>query len=394
MVDAGRDVRGGPGLKVLAHLVALEPLGGVEQCVLEDTTALVGRGHRVALAHGGDGSLRPRYEALGSPLRGPFRFGIDTRSPWRMVPAYAPAARWARSLEPDVVWLNRFEHVLWGHTVARAAGRPLVCTLHEVPMLRATRLLGRGVHHYTAVSDHVRDAWIAEGLPPERVTTVPNAVSGATYAVAGPAERDAARRELGLPPDVPVVLCYGRLIVEKGVLDLLQAWQVHRRLRREAGLEVGVLVLLGHPDPALDPLLREALAAVPPEELRVLPATRDVRPHLRASDVVVFPSHLPEAFGRVVIEGMSIGRPVLATRVGAVPELLTGGMEDLLVDPCEPAGLGRALSRLVDWRRDDPGLGQRCREWVERRYPYTDHVDRLEGVLAEAARSHPRRGAG
>ena len=75
------------------------------------------------------------------------------------------------------------------------AGRPLVCTLHEVPMLRATRLLGRGVHHYTAVSDHVRDAWVAEGLPPERVTTVPNAVSGVTYALAGDAERDAARRD-------------------------------------------------------------------------------------------------------------------------------------------------------------------------------------------------------
>lgn len=377
-------------MKVLAHLVALEPLGGVEQCVLEDTTALVARGHQVAIAHGPDGSLRPRYEALGSPLRGPFSFGIDTRAPWRMLPAYAPAVRWARSLRPDVVWLNRFEHVLWGHAVARSVGRPLVCTLHEVPMLRATRLLGRGVHHFTAVSEHVRDAWIAAGLPPERVSTLPNAVSGTTYPVAGVAERDAARRDLGLPADVPVVLCYGRMMVEKGVLDLLQAWQVHRRLRLDAGAPVGVLVLLGYPDPAADPLLRDALAAVPAEELRVLPATRDVRPHLRASDVVVFPSRLPEAFGRVVVEGMSTGRPVLATRVGAVPELLTGGMEDLLVDARDPGQLGRRLAELVDWRRDDPGLGQRCRAWVEQRFPYDDHVDRLEGVLAEAARAGGR----
>lgn len=372
-------------MKVLAHLLALEPLGGVEQCVLEDTTALVDRGHRVAVAYDRDGSLRPTYEALGSPLGGPFRFGMDTRSPWRMAPAYAPAARWARSLDVDVVWLNRFEHILWGHTVARAARRPLVCTLHEVPMLRFTRVVGRGVHHYTAVSDHVRDAWIAQGLPPERITTIPNAVSGSTYAVAGVAERDEARRALGLPPDVPVVLDYGRMIVEKGVLDLLRAWQVHRRRRLEAGAPVGVLVLLGYPDPALDPQLRDALAAIPPEEVRVLAATRDVLPHLRASDVVVFPSRLPEAFGRVVIEGMSTARPVLATRVGAVPELLTGGMEDLLVDPGDPEALGRRMSELVDWRRDDPRLGERCREWVERRYPYSDHVDRLEGVLAEAA---------
>jgi glycosyltransferase involved in cell wall biosynthesis len=376
-------------VKVLAHLLALEPLGGVEQCVLEDTGALVARGHRVAVAFGQDGSLRPTYEALGSPLGGPFRFSMDTRAPWRMAPAYAPAARWARSLDVDVVWLNRFEHILWGHTVARAARRPLVCTLHEVPMLRFTRVMGRGVHHYTAVSDHVRDAWIAEGLPAERVTTVPNAVAGSTYAAAGVVEREAARRDLGLPPEVPVVLCYGRMIVEKGVLDLLQAWQVHRRQRVDAGLPVGVLVLLGYPDPARDPLLREALAAVPAEELRVYPATRDVVPHLRASDVVVFPSRMPEAFGRVVVEGMSTGRPVLATRVGAVPELLAGGMEALLVEAGDPRALGRRIAELVDWRRDAPGLGPACRAWVEERYPYTDHVDRLEAVLADAARRGP-----
>jgi len=372
-------------VRVLAHLLALEPLGGVEQCVLEDTAALVARGHRVAVAFGWDGSLRPTYEALGSPLGGPFRFGIETRAPWRMVTSYAPAVRWARSLDVDLVWLNRFEHILWGHAVARAARRPLVVTLHEVPMLRFTRYVGRGVAHYTAVSDHVRDAWIAQGLPADRVTTIPNAVSGSAYPASGRAERDAAREELGLPRDVPVVLCYGRTIVEKGVLDLLQAWQVHRGRRLAAGLPVGVLVLLGDPDPTGDPRLREALAAVPAGEVRWLPATRDVLPHLRASDVVVFPSRLPEAFGRVVIEGMSTGRPVLATRVGAVPELLTGGMEDLLVDAGDVEALGRRLSELVDWRTGDPRLGAACREWVERRYPYTDHVDRLEDVLQRAA---------
>lgn len=373
-------------MKVLAHLLALEPLGGVEQCVLEDTTALVARGHRIAVAYGWDGSLRPTYEALGSPLGGPYRFGIDTRAPWRMVPAYAPAARWARSLAPDVVWLNRFEHILWGHAVARAARRPLVCTLHEVPMLRFTRVVGRGVDHFTAVSDHVRDAWIAEGLPPERITTVPNAVSGNTYAAAGVAEREAARAALDLPQDVPVVLCYGRMMVEKGVLDLLRAWQVHRRRRLDAGRPVGVLLLLGYPDPRLDPALREALEAVPDEEVRWVTATRDVVPHLRASDVVVFPSRLPEAFGRVVIEGMSTGRPVLATRVGAVPELLTGGMDDLLVDVGDVEALGRRMSELVDWRTTDPRLGEACREWVEGKYPYRTHVDQLEDVLARAAR--------
>lgn len=379
-------------MKVLAHLNELEPLGGVELCVLQDSTALARRGHRVDVAFGADGSLRPAFERIGSRLNGPFAFSIDYRRPWRMAATYPPAARWAEREDVDVVWLNRFEHILWGQTVARLARRPLVCTLHEVPFQRHLALLGAGVHHFTAVSDHVRDAWIANGLPPAKVTTIPNAVDGEEYSLTLAAGRAEARAALGLPQGVPVVLCYGRMIAEKGVVDLVDAWRRYRTLRRERGLAAGHLVLLGDPDPSTAAATRDAFRDVDRDEVRWFPATRDVVPHLRASDVVVFPSRMDEAFGRVVIEGMSTGRPVLATRAGAVPELLSGGFEDNLVAIGDSAALGERLSSLVDWPESDPHLGERCRAWVEQRYPYERHVDQLEDVFrrAVATRRSPR----
>ena len=379
-------------MRILAHLNALEPLGGVESCVLEDSTSLTRRGHRVDVAYGADGSLRQTYERLGSHLGGPFPFSIDYRHPWNMVTGYPPAARWARREGVDVLWLNRFEHILWGQTVARLARRPLVCTLHEVPFRRHLARLGAGVQHFTAVSDHVRDAWIENGLDPCDVTTVPNSVSGEDYRLAQPADRAAARAALGLPQASPVVLCYGRMIVDKGVTDLLEAWRVHAALRRARGAVPGTLVLLGDPDPRAEAATRSAFAGVDAAQVRWFPATRDVVPHLQASDVVVFPSRMDEAFGRVVIEGMSTGRPVLATRAGAVPELLTGGMEEHLVAVGDSTALGHRIADLVDWPDLDPGLGERCRDWVQQRFPYERHVDRLEQVLQHAVRTGRRRG--
>lgn len=372
-------------MRVLVHLKALEPLGGVEQCVLEDATSLVRRGHDVHVAYGADGSARPAYEALGARLGGPFGFELDKRHPLRMARDYLPAARWAVRERVDVVWLQRFEHVFWGQAVARYARRPLVATLHEVPMFNRVRLLGTGVAHYTAVSEHVRQAWVRQGLPAERVTTVANAVSPDDYPFTGPAERAARRAELGLPQDVPVVLCYGRTVEGKGVGDLCEAWQLYRTQRLEAGLPVGVLVLLGDPHPSHDPEVAKRFAALDPAEVRWLPATRDVRPHLQACDVVVFPTRLDEAFGRVVIEAMSSGRPCLATRSGAVPELLEGGFEDHLVPARDPAALAAGLARLVTGAGADPSLGARCRDWVEQRFPYSRHEDEVERVLLEAA---------
>lgn len=378
-------------MKILAHLNALEPLGGVELCVLEDATALSQRGHRVDVAYGEDGSLRADYEGLGTRLGGPFGFSIDLRRPWRMATGYPPAARWARSQGDEVLWLNRFEHILWGQTVSRIARIPLVCTLHEVPFRSGLARLGAGVHRFTAVSEHVRSAWIADGLAPSRITTIPNAVSARTYPGTTSEEQQRSRRDLGLPLEGPVVLCYGRMIPEKGVGDLLTAWRRYRELRTGSGRAAGTLVLLGDPDPRGLP---EA-AGLDGPELRWFPSTRDVRPHLRAADVVVFPTRMDEAFGRVVAEGMAAGRPVLATSSGAVPELLAGGFEQHLVPVGDSAALAERLAHLVDWPTLDAGLGSRCRAWILSRYPHERHVDDLEAVLSGAVRRSRfgRRGA-
>jgi glycosyltransferase involved in cell wall biosynthesis len=368
-------------LRILAHLRSLEPLGGVELCVLQDSLALAGRRHQVDIMFGADGVLRAEYEASGVGLEGDFSFDFRPRRAVRDLAGYVPAARLARRHRPDVLWLNRFEHIVWGQAVARSAGCALICHLHDLPMFRRLRQLSHGVSHFIAVSDFVRDAYVDGGVDPAKITTVHNAIPLAKYPVGGPGERRRAREQLDLPPDEPIVLCYGQMTAEKGVSDLLVAWSI----LKERGVQ-GTLVMVGSPPPGRDSAVRRGLESLDPRFYRTYPMTLDVVPFLHASDVVAFPTRLPETFGRVVVEGMATGRPVVASRVGAVPEVLSGPMVEFLVEPGSPGLWADKLEPLLDWRIARPSLGADCAEWVARRFPFTAHVDAVERILLEHRR--------
>ncbi|MCF7553806.1 glycosyltransferase family 4 protein [Pseudonocardia sp. WMMC193] len=366
-------------LKVLAHQAALEPYGGVEVCTFEDSLALARRGHHVDVAFGADGSLRTPYEAGGVGLGGPFRFDFSPARALTDVRRHVPAARWARSRRPDVLWLNRAEHIVWGQVVARAARCPIVCHLHGPPVYRRQRLVTAGVAHLVAVSDFVRRAYVDLGVPEDRISVLHNALDPARHPVGGLAERAAARRALDLPADPPIVLGYGQMTEAKGALVLVEAW------RRLAAARPDALLVLVDSHPHPDPAFTRALETVPQASYRLFGLATDVVPFLHAADVVAFPSLLPEAFGRVVVEGLGTGRPVVASRVGAVPEILTGDLARFLVEPGAVTELALALGRLLDWRRDEPGLADACAAHVATRFAMEPRISRLEGILAEVA---------
>jgi len=220
------------------------------------------------------------------------------------------------------------------------------------------------------------------GVPERKVRVVHNGVDPAAYPAAGRAERDAAAAALGLDPDVPVVVFYGQLNPVKGVHVLLEAARRRRRPYQ--------LVVAGrYTDPSyaavLDPLAAEA------EDVTWLDHQEDVLPLLHAADVVVLPSAREEAFGRVLIEAMSTGRPAVGSRIGGIPEVLAGELDRFLAAPGDPDDLARAIDAALDWRDADPGLGDRCRALVEERFTLAHTAAGIEAVLREAAQERAAR---
>ena len=95
----------------------------------------------------------------------------------------------------------------------------------------------------------------------------------------------------------------------------------------------------------------------------------------------MLPSVISETFGRVVVEAMACGTPVVASRIGGIPEILTGEFDRHLVPPGDAAALAARLEQFRGWQTRDPGLGRRCREHVERRFDLAQTIDGVEAVF-------------
>lgn len=374
------------GLRILTESISLDPVGGIELCTFQDSIALAERGCHISLFYGQDGVLRSRLEDLNIRLRGPTNFEIDVYRPLQGLRRVANPARWARSTKPDILWLTRFEHIYWASAVARWSGCPVICQLHHMPNSRRLSPLHRGVAHFVAVSHFMRNEWIRAGLDPSTVSVVENAVPPGQYPRGGLEERAKAREELDIAPDAKVVLYYGRMMLEKGVGTLLDAWSQLNLSAKEAQL-----VLVGSPSPIDHADFAEPLSRIDPKTIRWLPLQENVVPLLHAADVVVFPTWLQEGFGRVVVEGLSTGRPVISSRVGAVAEVLSGEMERFLVEPKNADELAERIASLLNWRRDEPELEEACAQWVETRYPYSRHLEQFEAVLTTYCRRKRRK---
>ncbi|WP_157887745.1 glycosyltransferase family 4 protein [Frondihabitans sp. PAMC 28766] len=370
-------------LRILTSTEFLEPVGGIELCLDEDTRALVADGHAVEILYARDGSMRRGFEAEGVRMTGPFSFLFRPNHALRDLARFVRAARAARRSHADVLWLNRPEYLVWGQVVARIARLPLVVHLHHAPNYNNLGLLSRRVARFVAVSDYMKQEWVDRGIPEDRVAVVPNAVPPDKYPFADLSDEAEAKIALGVDPGTRVALYLGRLVESKGVATLLDAW-------RGLGLapSKAVLVLAGSD---ADGPIAQLLSAMPEGSVRVLPVQSDVLPLLTAADVVVSPSIAPEGFGRVLVEAMSTGRPAIGTRQGGMVDVLTGEMAPMLVIPGDAEGLATRLSQLLDWHESDPLLGLRCRAFVETHFSYERHVDDLENVLmaASAARKAP-----
>jgi glycosyltransferase involved in cell wall biosynthesis len=211
-----------------------------------------------------------------------------------------------------------------------------------------------------------------------KVTIVPNGVDLARFAPAAP--DPALRASLQLEPARPLVGYFGRLEHAKGVDVLLDAAaRVHTKLPA-AFLFVG------------DGPLRARLASrAQAEGVPVCFTGRreDVAELMRLCAVVVLPSR-SEAFGRVLVEAMASGVPVVATTVGGIPEVCVDGATGLLVPPDDPDALAVAIALTLT---DQAATGERVRAALADVHARFDLAIHARGVQALYARLLARPGA-
>lgn len=353
----------------LRVLLAMDRLGydeshfhGAGRLMVEWTRALVESGVDIVTVILRDpGALGRRALDEGLPFVFLGRRRYDPR-------ALADLTRIMRRHRTQVVHLQGFGCSACGRIAARVLGIPSIVHVHADHRFEslgypwfvrwADRLLASSTSQVLAVSDFARDFAIGhQGFPAERVEVLYNPVDLRHFRPASPAEREASRQALGLEPTDRVAVCVTRFHPVKGIDVLVEAWA-----------EVGArfadarLLLVGE-GPLRAELEGQVARTCPPGSVRFIGYRDDVREVLAAADFAVMPSRA-EGFSVAALEILGSGLPLVATRVGGNSRLVADGVNGLLVTADDPAGLARALARLLEDERLLGRLADCARESV------------------------------
>jgi glycosyltransferase involved in cell wall biosynthesis len=328
------------------------------------------------------GNYQPALDAAGVPT---YVLGRKTR--WEMHKILGLVGL-LRRRRVHILHTHMFGSNSWGRVLGRLAGVPVIVAhehwsskpSHEIVVDRLLYRLSDRILVASKASKQV--VMQLEGIPGHGITPVYNGVDTAEFALTTSEGRLEARMEIGLPPTGLLVGTLGRLSPDKGGQDDL--------LRAVKGLVSGGcdvrLLVVG--DGPLRPRLEQLTAELGIGE-RVLFAGQRSGPEvprlLGAMDIFVLPSH-KEALPIALLEAMATGLPVVATRVGGVPEIVEDGENGILVPPAAPEAIEGALRTLARDTAMAERLGRAARAHIEAEFTLDRMTRRVEGIYEELAR--------
>lgn len=364
----------------ILQLISSEGLYGAENALLTLAAELSRSGCRVIVA-GFEDARNPHVEVV----RAAQDLGLETR----LIPC---SGRWdskvpdriraiAAETGAQILHAHGYKADLYALAAARKHPIPLVSTCHNWPdpsllmqaYARLDRLALRRFSTVTTPSEKVARTLRQSGIGGGKVHVIPNGVDLPRFATAAPT----LRQQLPFAAD-RVIGCVTRLVPAKGGQFLIEA--------AATVLEQcpGVGFVFAGAGPARAEW--EALAARLGVQDRVYFAgeRRDMPEVYASFDVLVLPS-LEEAMPMCLLEGLAAAKPVVATRVGAIPDVVIPGETGLLVEPGDAQGLAGALLQLLRDPERAISLGRRGREHVARTYSSEAFAARYRDLYSQLA---------
>ncbi len=356
--------------------------GGAEMNTLNLAAALDRRFYEPLLVVGNNESMIAQARTRGLPVRTLAVERINQLNPrgllnmWRGARAVAAITRAERA---DIVQGMTARANIVAALAAPMARCPVLWCLQDITLPRLwVRILGRVPRRTFAVSEFVADFYrpVLSG-----VSVVYPGVSAGSLSEPGP-----LRAELNIPADAALIVNVGRLIRSKGQDYFLRAAAlVARRLPK------AYFVLVGAEEQ--DEFVAElhVLSRSLGLENRILFAGHrvDAARFFAAADVAVYSAVQPEALGMVVLEAMMHSKPVIASEIGGVRELVLDHETGLLVPPCDTPALADAMVRLLCNPGEAHKMGTAARLRAEGEFALARQVSRMQDIYRSIAGEPP-----
>jgi len=315
------------------------------------------------------------YPALPMVSR-PFNGQLAARSLLSHVRGFAPDLVFSYFLYPDGYAALKIGRALHIPVVAMGVGSDVHSIQDRFSKMR-TRTVVKEADFLVAISEDLRRRMVAMGAPPDKTRTV---VSGCDLSVFHPMDRLQARRDLHIDPDSEAIVYIGRMDVKKGLRELVEAAALLHPGRPKLHV---YLIGEGSDRPVIEGAIQASNAA---GYIHLLPECSfgEVPSWMTAANLVTLPSYM-EGCPNVVLEALACGRPVVATNVGGIPEMMSDRY-GRLVPPRDPAALSKALASVLDGAWDANSIAAHAgRGWDS---VAADLLDIFQSLVSTVHRLH------
>jgi len=381
-------------LRVL-HVVSVPGIGGA-QAYVESVIQRLGQLHyRPAVACNAEPTLVARYAPWAEVFPIPIPYGV---SPWHDLCFFVRLLRLLRRERFDIVQTSAAKASLYGRLATRLVGVPVVIfTAHGFPfhdfmhrllrwgLITLEKVLSRWcTDMVVSVSEADRRYAISKGIvPADRIVTIQNGID-----LDRPIPKhDDARRALALDPQAPVVGMVGRLSRQKAPEDFLRVAALVAREFPDA------IFLVAGDGPLRDSLERLAANLGIANQVRFLGFREDIPLMMAALDVFAL-SSLWEGLPLTILEAMAASKPVVATAVNGVAEVVQHGSTGLLARPQEVHQLAAHIATLLRDPARARAMGEAGRRHVCEHFSIERMVAQLSDLYQALYRAkRPKDGA-
>jgi glycosyltransferase involved in cell wall biosynthesis len=361
------------------HVIDSLNAGGAQSVLLNLLSAEseLRRRSIVVVLHG-PGLLTRSFRAAGIRVRHLARSRFDPAIPIKLVRAI-------RAYRPQIV----HAHLVVSSMLAEwcrlffPKGTRVVCHLHNLHAAHGEDAYQDRLEHWlykrcdgvVACSAAVaRSLKAREGGCKVRIAVVPNALPSTSFTGLSVSARHAARKALRIPEETPIVLCVGRLVIQK---NFRYALDIFAKLR---ATHPALLLIAGDGQERI-PLTDYASEIGIASDVRFLGFRGDIPQLMHAADVLLVTS-TEEAFGLVIVEAAARGFPTVATRFAAAHEVIRDGQTGVLIPYDDAARGAAALAELLDDRQLLDTMGDAALRFARARFTTREMARRLAKFYA------------
>jgi glycosyltransferase involved in cell wall biosynthesis len=292
----------------------------------------------------------------------------------------------------DLVMTNTVKAHIYGSIVASLCRIPVIWRFHDILsptdfspfLIRIIILFGRWFpKRILAVSKVTKEYLARNGLKDDKIEIIFNGIDSELFEIKD-VSKD-IRRELKIEGKTKLIGCIGRIIPEKGQKSfLLSIPGVIKKYPEAFSLIIGDVFLKeeAYKEELLEIIKKNGLE----ERIKFMGFRKDIGDVIRSLDLVIFPSVAQEAFPLSVLEAMALGKPVIASNIGGVSEMIEDGITGMLIEPNHPEQITDRILHLLSNQEIYSSIAQKAKEVVTERFSLQKYVAAMEEAFTRALR--------